>query len=125
VKQFATMLLGVALAIAVAGCDAGRSDARGGSATPTRTGAAGMITAGGSSSGEVIAATKAAGVEPKEQGTPGIPQGAGGNVGGTELGGTVDHQTSLGGRGEKSPAQAAKAAPERPTNGAPASPAAR
>lgn len=112
------------LALALAGCDR-HDDGRSPRTAAFRTGFAGSPAAGGGTSGEVIAATKGSGVSPKEQGTPGIPKGAEGNVGGTQVGGTVDHQTSLGGGGEKSPAQAAKAAPERPPTGGLSSPAAR
>jgi hypothetical protein len=115
----------IAIAIALAGCDSPEDAARSPRTAAFETGLVGSPAAGGATSGEVIAATKAGGVNPKEQGTPGIPQGAEGNVGGTQVGGTVDHETSLGGTGEKSPAQAAKAAPDRPSAAATASPAAR
>jgi hypothetical protein len=48
----------------------------------------GMVSAGGGTSGEVIARTGGK-QAPPPAGTPGIPQGAGGNTGGAAPGGTV------------------------------------
>jgi hypothetical protein len=115
----------LALPLALGGCEGGRDAPEAPGTAAVQTGAAGTITAGGGTSGEVIAASKAQGPAPREEGTPGIPRGAEGNVGGTQLGGTVDHETSMSGSGEKTPAQAAKGAPQKPVESAPPSPAAR
>jgi hypothetical protein len=50
----------------------------------------GMVSAGGGTSGEVIARASSKQTAPPA-GTPGIPQGAEGNTGGTAPGGTVPH----------------------------------
>ncbi|WP_066331515.1 hypothetical protein [Azohydromonas lata] len=49
----------------------------------------GMVSAGGGTSGEVIARTAGGQQAAPPAGTPGIPQGAEGNTGGTAPGGTV------------------------------------
>ena len=49
----------------------------------------GQVSAGGGTSGEVIARTAGSKQAAPPAGTPGIPQGAEGNVGGTAPGGTV------------------------------------
>jgi hypothetical protein len=90
-----------------------------------RTGFPGDVTAGGGTSGEVMARASASGANPTEAGTPGIAQGAEGNTGGAALGGTTGN-SSIAASGEKSPAQRAKGAnAELPRNASPASPAAR
>jgi hypothetical protein len=54
----------------------------------------GEVTAGGRTSGEVMAATTpAARPQPGPAGTPGIPRGAEGNTGGTAMGGTTPATT--------------------------------
>lgn len=71
----------------------------------------GMVTAGGHTSGEVFARTSKAGaVEPGPAGTPGIPKGAEGNVGGTNLGATAAAPASGAGAGAAVPAAPASAA---------------
>lgn len=112
----------VATLLALAACDA--STTRGDAQQARETRFPGTITAGGGTSGEVVAASKAKGVNPNESGTPGIPKGAEGNVGGTQLGGTAG-ASSLGGTGEKSREQAAKAAADPAPSTAPPSPAPR
>ena len=55
-----------------------------------QTGLPGMISAGGHTSGEVMATrSPAAAVTPGPSGTPGIPGGAEGNPGGASLGSTT------------------------------------
>lgn len=49
----------------------------------------GQVTAGGGTSGEVLARNGALKNNPDPSGTPGIPQGAGGNTGGAAMGGTT------------------------------------
>ena len=53
--------------------------------TSAQTGFPGQVTAGGATSGEVMSRT-ANSVAPMPAGTPGIPQGSGGNPGGAALG---------------------------------------
>jgi hypothetical protein len=61
-----------------------------------QTGLPGMITAGGHTSGEVMAANApAAAVHPGPSGTPGIPGGAEGNPGGAAMGSTAPKTTNL------------------------------
>lgn len=76
---------------------------------------AGTVTAGGRTSGEVMAVSaKPAAPQPGPAGTPGIPQGSGGNTGGAALGGTAPAttpgQAPVGGAVATSPTQAASAA---------------
>lgn len=106
------LLLAVA-ALALAGCEDGppRPATKDG---VLQTRMAGQITAGGPSSGEVIAA--AAPAMPHEggpAGTPGTPGGAGGNIGGAQLGATMPHSTQ---------AAAATNAPAVPASGPPSAP---
>ena len=54
-----------------------------------QTGLPGHLTAGGASSGEVLSRSQQATISPAPAGTPGIPQGSGGNTGGAALGGTT------------------------------------
>lgn len=77
----------------------------------------GQVTAGGESSGVVMAQAKPAGGAKEDEGTPGIPQGSGGNTGGAALGGTTGG-SPIGGTGQKSPEQAASAVLVRPSTGA-------
>ncbi len=55
-----------------------------------QTKVAGHVSAGGATSGEVIALSKqsTARVDGQSEGTPGIPEGSGGNTGGAAMGGT-------------------------------------
>jgi hypothetical protein len=103
-------------------------DARGGAsrdaAAIAKTEFPGQLTAGGGTSGEVMARAQASGANPSEAGTPGIPQGAEGNVGGTAPGGTTG-SSSIAGSGKQSPSQSAKGATEQPAKSAPPSPTAR
>lgn len=62
----------------------------------------GQVTAGGRTSGEVMAAAGEFTQQGDDQGTPGIPKGSGGNTGGAELGGAQDGQSSIGGDGQQS-----------------------
>jgi hypothetical protein len=85
----ALLLLAAAL---LAGCG-DRESANDGVA---RTGFPGMVTAGGHTSGEVMAAKgSAAPVNPGPAGTPGIPGGAEGNPGGAALGSTAPKTTNI------------------------------
>lgn len=69
------------------------------------TGFPGQVTAGGGTSGEVMAAAGEFTAQGNDQGTPGIPKGSGGNVGGAELGGSQDGQSSVAGAEQKSAGQ--------------------
>lgn len=76
--------LGLCLALltSLAGC--GRGDD-----PPVRqTKFPGQVSAGGGTSGEVMARAGGVANTPDSSGTPGIPQGSGGNVGGAAMGGT-------------------------------------
>lgn len=73
----------------------------------------GQVSAGGGTSGEVIARGMKEPVVVGPSGTPGIPQGSEGNVGGAALGGTVPKETEIGGSGAKTPEQARKPEPAR------------
>lgn len=88
----------------------------------------GQVTAGGGTSGETMSRTQPAPRTPGPAGTPGIPQGAEGNVGGTAMGGTTGG-SALGGSGEKTPEQARSGPPESASApaaaSAPPSPASR
>jgi hypothetical protein len=78
----------------------------------------GHVTAGGGTSGQVIARTgAAAGTQPA--GTPGIPQGAGGNPGGTALGGTTVAQAQAGPGGATHPGGDRLGGPPAPAAAAP------
>lgn len=82
----------LAAVVLLAGC--GRHEA----ATPgvRQTGFPGMVTAGGHTSGAVMAANTPGGaVHPGPAGTPGIPGGAGGNPGGAALGNEAPKTTDL------------------------------
>jgi hypothetical protein len=87
-KAFA---LALCTCVVLAGC--GREGARDG---VVQTRMPGMVTAGGRTSGEVLAAASTGGaVQPGPAGTPGIPRGSEGNVGGTALGGSVAKDTNV------------------------------
>lgn len=111
-------LVAVVAAVAVlAGCGRGASEPPAGSAL-RQTELPGQITAGGHTSGTVIASTprtpvKDMGTASREGGTPGIPQGAGGNTSGTKMGGTTG-ESALSNSGEQTAAQ------RTPGEGAPA-----
>lgn len=102
----------VLLALVAAACGPART---GPQATATRV--PGHVAAGGGTSGTVMAAASAAardmGPAAREAGTPGIPQGAGGNTAGAQMGGTVK-DSALGNSGEQTAGQ------RTPGNGAPA-----
>jgi hypothetical protein len=70
----------------------------------------GMVSAGGHTSGEVMAAaTPSAPPQPGPAGTPGIPKGAEGNTGGTAMGGTTASAPAAGAAAPTGPASAAGA----------------
>lgn len=76
-------VLGLLAAAAVgAGCRGGEPD----QALP-QTGFPGQVTAGGHTSGELLARNSRDGGSNGAQGTPGIPGGSGGNTGGAAMGG--------------------------------------
>lgn len=121
------MRLCIVLGLAMAALIACSPSPRGATSTPSpiaQTQFPGGITAGGGTSGDVLARTQGKGANPTESGTPGIPQGAEGNVGGTEKGGQTG-SSSIGGSGAKSSSQSAKGEIVQPKDGAAPSPAAR
>lgn len=68
----------------------------------------GQVSAGGGTSGEVIAQAGGNKQTAAPAGTPGIPQGAGGNTGGTRMGGTSGESSGLpAGEGPQKAASAA------------------
>ena len=80
------VLLGCcALLLGLAAC--GSSEQSSASAGVRQTHFPGEITAGGGTSGEVLARAGNAPTAQNASGTPGIPQGKEGNTGGTEMGG--------------------------------------
>jgi len=84
----AAALLSLVLLAAVAGC--GNRDRE---QSINQTGFPGQVSAGGGSSGEVMNRTTHATEGGNARGTPGIPQGSEGNVGGTAMGGTTSGQS--------------------------------
>jgi hypothetical protein len=80
--------LAAVLLSAVTGC-ADRNDASANSGGVKQTRFPGQVTAGGGTSGEVIARTGRATEGEYRGGTPGIAGGAGGTTGGPATGGTV------------------------------------
>ncbi len=85
-----TLVVGTMLALA--GCSGERDDA----SAAQQSGVPGHIIAGGATSGEVIARTRGAGTAGSDgpEGTPGIPQGAGGTTGGPNMGGATGSQAA-------------------------------
>ena len=103
-KAFTLTMSLVAACAALAGCDRGHTDAKDG---VIQTKFPGQVTAGGLTSGQVIArspkpTTNAA----YSGGTPGIAGGAGGNTGGSALGGTVAESGQGPNQGATTPASA-------------------
>ncbi len=80
--------LGILMLAALLGCSP-RGDAGAPSVGVRNTGFPGQVTAGGGTSGEVIAQAKRAADGSYAGGTPGIAGGSGGNTGGAATGGTV------------------------------------
>ena len=70
----------------------------------------GQVSAGGGTSGEVIAQAGGSKQTAPPAGTPGIPQGAEGNVGGTRMGGTSGERAAGGLPQGEGPQKAASAA---------------
>lgn len=113
---------GLALVLLLAACgrDGLQPPRKGGM---LQTNFAGMVTAGGHTSGEVMAAKgESAAPQPGPAGTPGIPRGAGGNTGGAALGGTAPASPTPGAAAPTGPAsastQVAGAAPAVAASGA-------
>ena len=79
--------------LSLAACSGG--DRRGEAEAP-RSGAPGHVSAGGATSGEVIAQAKVSGASASNgpAGTPGIPQGSGGTTGGPNMGGATGAQAA-------------------------------
>lgn len=78
---------------AVAGCDNGDNGGNGDEPVAGGTGSVqtrfpGQVSAGGATSGEIMARTSKVADTRDPSGTPGIPQGSGGNTGGAAMGGT-------------------------------------
>lgn len=84
------LLLAAAALLAGCGREAASNDRM------LQTGFPGMVTAGGHTSGEVMAANSpGADANRGPAGTPGIPGGSGGNTGGAAMGGSVPKTTDL------------------------------
>jgi hypothetical protein len=98
VSPRATWLAAAACTVLLAGCG-DRTAVRDG---VTQTKLPGHVTAGGPTSGQVIARSGAAAAT-QPAGTPGIPQGAGGNPGGTAMGGSTVAQAAAGPGGATHP----------------------
>jgi len=110
----------LAFAVLSTGCgDGGSSGAHG----VAQTQLPGQFTAGGGTSGQVIARTGAA-TATQPAGTPGIPQGAGGNPGGTAMGGSTVAQAQSAPGGATHPAGDGLGAAGRNAAPGPSAPAA-
>lgn len=107
----------LALAGAVAGCNNGNGP-NGNNAAVNKTGFPGQVTAGGGTSGDVIAQAKGGVNTQGPSGTPGIPQGKGGNTGGAAMGGTTGATGSQEGANTQPPNTGG--APAAATSGVPA-----
>lgn len=79
-----------AFLFAAVGCSE-RTDLEAAREEVTQTKFPGMVTSGGNTSGEVLARAKSSEVSSSGEasGTPGIPEGSGGNTSGAALGGTT------------------------------------
>lgn len=79
-----------AVLLAAGGCSE-RTDLEAASKEVTQTKFPGMVTSGGDTSGQVLARAKSSDVSSSGEasGTPGIPEGSGGNTSGAALGGTT------------------------------------
>ncbi|MDB5900637.1 MAG: hypothetical protein JWP41_4239, partial [Ramlibacter sp.] len=100
-------LLALLLVASLSACDRNGHDVKGGI---EQTRFPGSVTAGGPTSGQVMAAhAPAAAVQPGPAGTPGIPRGAEGNTGGTAMGGTTPSAPAAGATGPTGPASASAA----------------
>lgn len=111
------LAMGLVAAAVLGGCGRGSGDPPAGSAL-RQTELPGQMTAGGQTSGTVIATAartppKDMGTASREAGTPGIPEGSGGNTSGARLGGTTG-PSALSNSGEQTAAQ------RTPGQGAPA-----
>lgn len=84
--------------------------------TVRQTGFPGQISAGGSSSGEIMS-RKPNTVAGMPAGTPGIPGGSGGNVAGASLGATAQGESTAGGSAGPTAAQAGQPATAPPREG--------
>jgi hypothetical protein len=95
--------------VALAGCGERGDSVRDG---VRQTRLPGMVSAGGHTSGEVMAAALSPSTASQRgpAGTPGIPRGAEGNTGGTAMGGTTASAPSAGAEAPTGPASAAGAA---------------
>ncbi len=91
------------------------SDQRAQSSAVRQTGFPGQVSAGGTSSGEVMSRAPNT-VAQMPAGTPGIPQGSGGTTGGAALGATVQSQATPDQQGGPPPAPS-RAAPMREGRG--------
>jgi hypothetical protein len=80
-------------------CGLAACDREGGSHEVRQTKFPGQFSAGGGTSGEVMARNSTATSGRASSGTPGIPQGAGGNTGGAAMGGAVAGSTASGQEG--------------------------
>ena len=84
--QTQPLMLVLAAALLAAGCGANDEERKLG---VKQTGLPGHLSAGGGSSGEVLSRSQQADISIAPAGTPGIPQGSGGNTSGAALGGTT------------------------------------
>jgi hypothetical protein len=88
-RRFALYVCAAALLAGASGCS-DRGKARLADAGVRKTGFPGQVTAGGGTSGEVLARAGAARDSSYAGGTPGIAGGSGGTTGGTATAGTVE-----------------------------------
>ena len=86
-NQARTFLLGLLLPVFLVACD--REDGAASDTGARQSRFPGQVSAGGGTSGEVMARNKGVADTPDPSGTPGIPQGSGGTTSGAAMGGTT------------------------------------
>lgn len=102
------LLPAFAVLLAAGGCSE-RNDLEAAREEVTQTKFPGMVTSGGDTSGQVLARAKSSEVSSSGEaaGTPGIPEGSGGNTSGAALGGTTPGASATKpdttGQGDRSP----------------------
>lgn len=109
----AAAAIAAAVAAGIAGCDNTDGSASAGSGV-RETGFPGQVSAGGGASGEVMARAGRVPDTRDPSGTPGIPQGSGGNTGGAAMGGTSGAASAQEGVRGQSPASDVSGTPGIP-----------
>lgn len=81
------LLLSLGLALSAAACSPQQETGSAAGASIRQTQFPGQVSAGGATSGQLMSQAGKIKDEPETEGTPGIPQGSGGNTGGAAMGG--------------------------------------